>query len=99
MQQKKDMESMIENLKKKLNLKVDSPCTLNIRGESHTFKCLISGYGAKCGMIVDKDWGKFQKIQNDLSEMGYGFSCFDIEEISSIENFQDVLNDWGKTAA
>ena len=93
------MESMIENLRKKLNLKIDAPCKLNIGGEFHSFQCLIFGYGAKHGMIVDKDWGKIQNIQDELIEMGYGFSCFDIEEVSSVESFQDVLNDWGKTIA
>ena len=48
----------------------------------------------KKGMVVDSDFSKISPVQEQLVKLGYGFSCFDIAEVSV--DFNDVLNDWGE---
>lgn len=86
--------SAIRKLRERFNLKVDSPFLLELGGEVREFQCLISGYGAKRGMVVDKDWAKIAPVSKDLVALGYGYSCFDIEN-AEIESFEEILNDWG----
>ncbi len=50
-------------------------------------------YGAKNGMIIDKDWNKINIIRNELEKNNYGYSCFELNEGSDIRGFQRVLND------
>jgi len=86
---------MIKKLQKKFNLEVETPFSLKFQGKTHTFQCLIRGYGATNGMIIDENWSLIEPIANDIVSIGYGFSYFDIKE-TSIEGFQEVLDDWGK---
>lgn len=93
------MKSNLQRLQKKYNLDIEAPFILDVEGELHTFQCLIKGYGANNGMVVDKDWSKIEIVAAKLVALGYGYSCFDIEEGSPGEGFQEVLEDWGKTSA
>ena len=80
------------------NLNIQSPFALQIDDKIYNFQCLIKGYGSKQGMIIDKDWNKISPIKDQITTMGYGYSCFDIEAID-LNNFKEVLNDWGATNA
>lgn len=84
----------MNKLRERFGLQIESPFVLNVGGQICEFQCLISGYGKERGMIVDKDWGKIAPVSNDLVAMGYGYSCFDIED-SDIDGFQELLDDWG----
>ena len=91
------MKSNIYELRRHYELDVEAPFTLIVGSDSHRFQCLIKGYGARLGMIIDKDWDKIEPVASKLVELGYGYSCFDIEKSCSGEDFQEILDDWGKT--
>jgi len=92
------MKTEINILQEKYKLEVESPFILIIKGMEISFDCLIKGYGAKNGMVVDSEWKKIEPVSNDLVALGYGFSCFQIND-SSIDGFEEVLNDWGRVSA
>lgn len=92
------MNSTLSKLCETYRLQIKAPFHLKVGDNSYKFQCLIENYGAKKGMIVDKEWGKIAPIANELITLGYGYSCFDIEK-AGIESFQNVLNDWGKPNA
>ncbi len=89
---------MIKQLREIYGLDIEAPFSLQIEGEIHTFQCLLRGYGAKNGMVIDDKWANIEPVANSLIEMGYGFSCIDINE-DSIDGFQEVLDDWGRNEA
>ena len=90
--------SAIQKLRERFNLQIESPFLIEVGGDVREFQCLISGYGAKRGMVVDKDWGKIAPVSNDLVAISYGYSCFDIEAVV-IEDFEVILDDWGVSNA
>lgn len=92
------MKEVINNLRNAYNLEIDSPFLIEVNGKEIEFDCLIKGYGATKGMIVDSKWEKFEPVADTLVELGYGVSCFEIAG-SSIEEFDETLDDWGKTNA
>lgn len=91
------MSPNLKELSAQYKLEIEAPFSLRIGGQDHVFQCLIRGYGAEKGMVVDKDWEKIEPVSNELVRMGFGFSCFDIEN-SGTQDFQEVLDDWGKVA-
>ena len=93
------MESIFKQLQDEYKLDIESPFTIQIKNKTHQFQCLIRGYGAKNGMVIDKDWNKIEEIQKELENNNYGYSCFELKEISDLKGFQEVLNDWGKSNA
>ncbi len=95
------MGNLVEQLREKKDFDIESPFNIEIDSIVYSFQCLIRGYGAELGMVIDEDYEKIEPVQNALREMGYGFSCFDIlKDTSPAEEFiNDVLNsDWGKNA-
>jgi len=92
-----EMNRHVKKLRESFNLVIESPFLLPIENKVHRFDCLIVGYGAKNGMIVDKKWSKIHAVESKLMDMGYGYSCFDIEADSSIEEFRKVLDEWGQS--
>ena len=90
------MNSTVDKLRQMFGLQIQAPFHLKIGDNFYEFQCLVDNYGAKNGMVIDKEWEKIAPIANELVAMGYGYSCFDIEK-ADIESFQDVLNDWGPT--
>ena len=93
-----EMNVLLNNLRNKYDLDIESPFSIIANGKSIQFDCLIKGYGAKNGMIVNSEWGKLGPVAEFLNELGYGYSCFNIET-ASIERFSEVLADWGKISA
>ena len=91
------MSSILSELSETFGLDIEFPFQIKIRGEAHTYTCLIKGYGAKEGMVIDEDWRKLEPVGEELLNLGYGYSCFVIDHPSTIEGFQEVLDDWGKT--
>lgn len=91
----------LSELKKRYNLVIDSPFTIQIGGETFEFEYRIHGYGARHGMIIDKDWSKIEPVAEKLGWRGFGFSCFDLNVErrvdGDVDSFQEVLDDWGKT--
>lgn len=87
---------MIDELAGRFALKVVAPFVMDVKGRTISFDCLIENYGAKNGMIIDKESAKLMDIADELNLLGYGFSCFDISEGDAVESFQEVLDDWGK---
>ena len=94
-----DMNKQIAALREMYDLDVVAPFQFVVAGETHTFQCLISGYGAQSGMVIDKAWAKIEAIVTELTERGYGYSCFDIEADDDPSGFSVVLEDWGKLDA
>ena len=92
------MNTVINKLRETYNLEIVSPFCLEIKGHEVQFECLIKGYGATKGMVVDSKWKKIEPVADSLVELGYGYSCFEIDN-SSIQGFSEVLADWGKVSA
>jgi len=82
-------------LSKSYNLEIVAPFTIEIEGNSYSFDCLIKGYGAKNGMVVDENYSKISPVKDKLLSLNYGFSCLNIYE--ALPDFQEVLDDWGKS--
>ena len=93
-----DMNTVIKNLRKKYALEIESPFCLEIEDQIIQFDFLVKGYGASKGMVVDSDWKKIEPVSGLLVDLGYGYSCFGIDA-SSVEGFDEVLDDWGKVSA
>ena len=85
---------MIDLLRKEYNLDIIAPFKIDIEGTTHQFDCLIKGYGATNGMVIDHDYSKLSPVSDKLVSLNYGFSCFNINDETS--GFNEVLNDWGK---
>jgi hypothetical protein len=92
------MNTVIMNLRKKYALEIESPFCFEIEDQIIQFDCLVKGYGASKGMVVDSDWNKIESVSDILADLGYGYSCFEIDA-SSVEGFDEVLDDWGKVSA
>jgi len=90
------MNSPLSELKEAYDLEMEFPFNIQIEGVNHTFTCLIRGYGAQKGMVVEKEWKKIKEVSNELVHQGYGYSCFDIEHPSCKDGFRAVLAEWGK---
>ena len=90
------MKSTIEQLRTKYNLDIVAPFFLHIEEKEYVFQCLIRGYGAEKGMIIDKDMKKIEAVDDEIMRLGFGYSCFDIED-NDIDCFQEILDDWGKS--
>ena len=84
----------------KLNLKIDVPFRLNFPDKSSIeVDVRIRGYGAKKGMLIISDYSAIKKKQQEIIDMGYGFTCLSQpaeNEQQSIDSFVELLNDWGK---
>ena len=87
------MDSIFIQLQKEFKLDIESPFTIQIGDKAHQFQCLIRGYGAENGMVIDEDWSKIETVQKELEDSNYGYSCI---ELNDTEGFREVLNDWGK---
>jgi hypothetical protein len=93
-----NVNEVIAKLRGRYHLDIRAPFSMRVGEEAYEFQCLIQGYGAKNGMVVDSEWKKIAPIQKELVEMGFGYSCFDLEN-TDIDTFQEVLDDWGKVNA
>ena len=89
-----NLERAVIVLRGEYNLDVESPFLLVVNGEKYKFDCLIRGFGAKNGMIIDRDWSAIEPASEELIQLDYGFSCFDVR--GGVENMKLVLKDWGK---
>lgn len=89
---------VIAKLRARYRLDIRAPFSIRVGNESYEFQFLIQGYGAKNGMVVDSEWKTIAPIQKELVEMGFGYSCFDLES-TDIDAFQEILDDWGKVNA
>ncbi len=89
---------VIARLRVSYHLEIHSPFSLRVGEEVYEFQCLIQGYGAIKGMVVEREWKKIAPIQKELVEMGFGYSCLDLSEID-IDTFQEILDDWSKVNA
>ena len=83
---------------KDLDFEVISPFILkNLDIEA---KILIKGYGAQKGMLIVSNYEEIEKKIDSIVEEGYGFSVLDepmTNEEYNVNDFKDVLEDWGKT--
>ena len=91
------MNNAISEIVEQHKLDIEAPFIITIENIAYEFQYLVRGYGSSKGMIVDSDWNRIKVIQSKLIELGYGFSCFNIEACEP-ESFGEVLEDWGKTA-
>ncbi len=88
---------MLETLLKlqySYQLDIVTPFEIDIDGKRYMFACLIEGFGAPNGMVIDEDWRKLELVSEALAAMGYGFSCLNIKA-AEIDNFNELLDDWG----
>ena len=90
------MKNVVKELREKYKLEIVSPFIFHINDEEIEFDCLIKGYGADKGMVIDSNWDKISPVESLLVELGYGYSCFPLSN-SSVEVFPELLLDWGKT--
>ncbi|MDI4668250.1 hypothetical protein MKZ42_04505 [Pseudoalteromonas shioyasakiensis] len=88
--------SNIEKLRTKYSLSIESPFTTLINGEAFEFDALISGYGAKNGMLISTNGHFMNANRDEILTNGYGYSCFNIHGRGVTENFDETLEDWGK---
>ena len=93
------MNFTFKALKERFSLNIESPFSVEWDGQLFEFECLIKGYGAENGMIVDGDWKKIRKARFYIEQNQFGYSCFEIEDIEDIDEFGERLDDWGKTNA
>lgn len=95
------MATLLHQLIENPNIDIVSPFQLYLSHGFETFTCLIRGYGAVQGMLIDSDGDKFATYGTEIVSLGYGYSCFNIDTEDSIQEFIDeVLNgDWGKVGA
>lgn len=92
------MKSLLSALLERQDIDIESPFSCQVNGKVETFKCLIRGFGAPSGMLIDTDGAKFLELGDSLAALGYGFSSFDIEDdFSSVQEFIDdiLIRDWG----
>jgi len=92
------MKSLLSALIERQDIDIESPFPCHVNGKIETFKCLIRGFGAPNGMLIDIDGAKFIELGGSLAALGYGFSSFDIEnDVSSVQEFIDdvLIRDWG----
>ena len=89
---------MISKLIERYGDIIESPFSIEINGKVVVFDSLVKGYGAAKGMIVDSSWDKISPYTDVLFELGYGYSCFELED-SDVEGFEEVLSEWGKQSA
>ncbi len=92
------MHHQVMQLMNTYGLDITSPFEYKNNNVVYKFQCLIRGYGAKSGMVIDPDWRKLNSLKQALSDDGFGYSCMDIEGSIDIPSFSDVLADWGKSA-
>lgn len=95
------MTTLLRQLIEHPSIDIVSPFQLSLSHGFETFTCLIRGYGATQGMLIDSDGHKFATYGTEIASLGYGYSCFNIETEGSAQEFIDeVLNgDWGKVGA
>ena len=89
--------SIVTALQQRYDLVIDAPFIIDVAGDCLEFEYRIGGYGARRGMVVDKDWNRIDPVRKQLLAMGFGYSCFDLSKCDA-ESFQEVLDDWGKSA-
>ncbi|MFB2726112.1 hypothetical protein ACE02H_01385 [Shewanella mangrovisoli] len=92
------MTTLLRQLIEHPSIDIVSPFQLSLSHGFESFTCLIRGYGAAQGMLIDSDGHKFATYGTEIATLGYGYSCFNIEAEDSVQEFIDeVLNgDWGK---
>ena len=82
-----------------LGLRVEAPFNLILEGGIELdFEALIVDFGAPKGMLITTDFSKVEKIDDQLREMGYGFSIMSHpsqDRLHDSEGFKYVLLDWG----
>ncbi|WP_284297351.1 hypothetical protein [Thalassotalea loyana] len=76
-------------------MEIESPFILVVDGNTVVFDALIKGYGAKNGMVIDSDGSKLTNLNSELSALGYGFSCLNLNASDIADDFYEVLDDWG----
>ena len=86
---------------KKHHLIVDVPFTLFFPdGVKVTAEVRLRDYGADNGMLLFSNYSILRDRENEIVEMGYGYSCLSQpseDKIDSDEGLIALLDDWGKT--
>ena len=92
------VDVVIAKLRVRYHLDIRAPFFIRVGEEAYEFQCLIRGYGTRNGMIVDSKWSKIAPVETELVEMGFGYSCFDLENTDT-DMFHEILDDWSKVNA
>ena len=79
----------------RLGVTVTAPASVFVGDEIVTFTALLPQFGARNGMIVDRDWGLIDPHSAALLKLGYGFSAVEIGTDDDDESAQEMLRDWG----
>ena len=91
------IDKTLNKLRDMFCLEICAPFSFSVGEQVYVFQCLIKGYGAKQGMVIDKEWEKIAPVQEELVALGLGYSCLDLETVG-VEGFQDILDDWGRSS-
>jgi len=83
-----------EEAARQFELDIQFNFTLSDGKHTETYELLLKGYGAPNGMIIDQNFNKVQKLEKYILENGFGFSCLALD---SLEAFEEVLMDWGRS--
>jgi len=87
-------------LAKKHGLVIDVPFSLRLPDKTEIrAEVRLQGYGAKNGMLLISEATDVMKNHNQITAMGYGFSCLSQpseKHIGSDDGLTDLLTDWGK---
>ena len=94
---KSDVECWLA-LGKRLGIQIIAPFDLNLAGVEMRFTALLPQFGARLGMVVDRNSNALWPYRTALVDAGYGFSCVGCSDPADLDSAQEMLADWGWTS-
>lgn len=93
------MPRMLVRMRDDLGVEIESPFELDVDGRRLRFDALVRRFGARVGMLIDRESKAFQRHGGQLVALGYGYSCFDfagwVKSDYNRESSTEMLSDWG----
>jgi hypothetical protein len=83
-----------QQLGKHLGVEVVSPFVFESNEGPVEFAALLPQFGARRGIVVDRDWEALGPHADALCAEGFGFSCCEVGEYDERKPPLDMLRDW-----
>jgi hypothetical protein len=87
------------DLAKRLGLSVKIPFVVSTSGGNLSVPVLLEKFGAERGMLLLTEWTKLVAYEQEVVDLGYGYSClsedWDAEDEDDELALADMLMDWG----
>ena len=82
-----------------LGLTIQLSFKVELSDGSVTVPVLLEGFGANKGMLLVTDFDLIHHVEDELVNLGYGYSCLDDVRWEPIdrESIEEMLRDWGVT--